>query len=286
MSVYSPADSPSEAADQARKVVDTYRAIARWVVSSFGAVAGALVVGVQISSLGRLHGSHLVWALVSVAVLFIAILVVIGAGVRVLLPARLAYEGLAEDPKFKALRKVLAREERVPPKVVAEQLAEKAREYAAVLSDSRTAREAYISDRSSDVKKNRRDEADVVKREWDKPMMQKVWRGRTLYAKRVFKQSIAIIFVALVVAVAAATGFAYLSSMPTEEKAKPPPKVHVSVNEPKTCVALYLALDGLADDERHIGSHWPTRTLGAQDQACGFHNVKELARFLSFLAHH
>jgi hypothetical protein len=98
-----------------------------------------------------------------------------------------------------------------------------------------------------------------------------------------------LIFVAIIVAAAAATAFAYLSSMPSEETKepqKPPPKVHVSINEPKTCVDLYLALDGLADDERHIGNHWPTSSLGAQDHACGFHNVEELARFLSFLAHH
>lgn len=290
--------APPAVTESHRDVVETYRSIARWVVSSFGAVAGALVVGVQISSLGKLQGLHLVLALVCVAVLFAAILLVIGAAVRVLLPARLTYEGLAEGRKFKALRKALAREKREPRQVVAEQLAKESKEYAAVLNDSRTARQAYLGDRS-EAKKKRLEEADMSKREWDGPMMQKVWRGRTLYAKRLFKQSIAIIFVALVVAVAAATGFAYLSSMPTEEKSKPPSNVHVTVNAPKvtvnppkvsineskTCVDLYLALDELVRAKPNIGTHWPTGSLGAQDHACGFHSERELAHFLSFLAH-
>jgi hypothetical protein len=284
MSVESSTNSLSDLADQNRKVIDTYRSIARWVVSSFGAVAGALIVGVQVSSLGKLHGSHLHWALVSVAVLFVAILVVIGAAVRVLLPARLTYKGLATGREFKALRKALAREEPVRSTDVSQQLTQVVKGFDNVQASEGEAWEAHKGEQN-EATRQKLEEAEKRTQEWDARVTEKVWRGRTLYAKRVFNQSMAIIFLAILVAAAAATKFAYLSSMPTEERPKPPPKVHVTVNEPKTCVDLYLALDKLADDEPHMGSHWPTRSLGAQDHACGFHNVKELARFLDFLSH-
>jgi hypothetical protein len=276
-------NSLSNVEDSQRKVVETYRSIARWVVSTFGVVAGALLVGVQLSSLGRLHGSHLHWALASVAVLFLAILAVIGAAVRVLVPVRVIYDGFAA-PEFKALRKAVKRKKALLAGGVAS-LDDLAREYDAAAKRQEDAHKAHERVPNEATRKSL-EEAEENTKEWDEPVMEMVWLGRSLHTKRVFKRSMTITFLAILLAAAAATGFAYLSSMPTEEATRPPPKVHVSVNEPKTCVDLYLALDGLADDERHIGSHWPTSSLGAQDHACGFHNVKELARFLSFLAHH
>jgi hypothetical protein len=279
-------NSLSNLEDSQRKVVETYRSISRWVVSTFGAVAGALLVGVQLSSLGKLHGSHLDWALASVAVLFLAILAVIGAAVRVLTPVRVIYDGFGA-PEFKALRKAVKHDKALLGGRAAS-LDELAREYDAAETRQKEAHEAHERTQSEATKKSL-EEAEENTNAWDEPVMEMVWLGRSLHTRRVFKQSMAITLLAILLAAAAATSFAYQSSMPTKEGKEPqnhPSKVHVSVNEPKTCVDLYLALDSLADDEPHIGSHWPTSSLGAQDHACGFHNVHELARFLSFLAHH
>jgi hypothetical protein len=282
MSVES-ASEPPAVADPHREVVETYRSVARWVVSSFGAVAGALVVGVQLSSVGKLHGSHLVLALLSVAVLFIAILAVIGAAVRVLAPVRVTAREFNTAREFKPLRDAVARG-KVRLGEGVSTLEELVANYDTARKAQREIREEYELDQRDENKQALID-AKRRTRTANRRMMQKVWLGRALRSKRVFKQSMLVTFVAVPVAAIAATSFAYQSSMPTEEKPKPPPAVHVSVNQPKTCVDLYLALDGLADDERHIGSHWPTSVLGAQDQACGFHNVRELARFLVFLSH-
>ncbi len=256
-------------------------------MSSFGAVAGALVIGVQLSSLGRLHGAELHWAFASLAVLFLAILAVISAAVRVLAPVRVRYQGLATAPEFEPLQKVVEVDKTLLPEGVPD-LAELVKRYVAAQRYRNAIWNAHFKS-PSEVSESMLADAEKATRGWYAHVMEMVWLGLALYMKRVFKQSMALIFVAILVAAAAATAFAYLSSMPTKEPKeppKPPPKVHVSVNEPKTCVDLYLALDDLADDERNIGSHWPTSSLGAQDQACGFHNVKELDRFLSFLAHH
>jgi len=123
--------------------------------------------------------------------------------------------------------------------------------------------------------------------------------GLLLYMRQRFRRVMQIIFVGILVAGIGATAFAYLANPPahakTKESAKKQntivqvnpatPKIDVSVNEPKTCVDLYLALDELAHAKPSIDSHWPTTSLGKQDHACGFHREQELARFLSYLAH-
>jgi ABC-type multidrug transport system fused ATPase/permease subunit len=299
MSVEPPSNSPSDTADQNRKVIDEYRSIAKWVVSSFGAVAGALVVGVQLSSLGELKGSNLLWAAISLTVLFLAILTVIASAARVLLPVRLTYKGLATGRKFNPLRRAMVEEEDRELKDVTEELAEDVAKFDLVINRAQQARDALKREKTP------RNEDAVNKAEqliarWEPRINEKVWRGRTTYTEYVFTYSMFTIIVGLVAAAIAASGFAYVSSSATkptpatkiavsfsESKVKAPSpatNVHVSVNEPKTCVDLYLALDELVRAKPNIGSHWPTTSLGKQDYACGFHNEKELAHFLSFLA--
>jgi flagellar basal body-associated protein FliL len=288
MSVESPSPH-SDTEDSHRKVIETYRSISKWVVSSFGAVAGALVVGVQLSSLGKLQGAHLHWALLSVAVLFLAIIVVIIAAVRVLAPVRVTYRGLESAGEFKALQKAVKRDPTLLPENVTT-LGGLVKNW----QDAQIARNAAWDIRyttPSDATMSKLAEEENITRAWYGRVMDTLWLGRALQTKRVFKQSMTITFLAILVAAAAATNFAYQSSTPTKETPKPPPKVQVtvstpkvSVNEPKTCVDLYLALDELVRAKPNIGSHWPTTSLGKQDFACGFHNEKELAHFLSFLA--
>jgi membrane protein required for beta-lactamase induction len=64
---------PSE--NQYQKGINEYRATLKWVVSSFGAVAAALTVGLQVTSLGSLYGWRLYWALPSVTLAFGAVLI-------------------------------------------------------------------------------------------------------------------------------------------------------------------------------------------------------------------
>lgn len=283
-------NSLSDVEDSQRKVVETYRSIAKWVVSTFGAVAGALLVGVQLSSLGKLHGSHLHWAVGSVLVLFLAIIAIIGAAVRLLAPVRVVYDGGFDASEFKALRKAVRRNKAELGAGVAS-LDDLAGKYNTAEKSQQDAQKVY-EDEPSEATKQALVAVSGPFAARDAEVMEMVWLGRSLYTKRVFKQTIIISFLAVLLAAAAATSFAYQSSMPTKETPTPAkvqvtvsaPKV--SVNEPKTCVDLYLALAGLAHDEPDIGKHWPTLSLGAQDHACGFDNVSELAHFLDYLAHH
>jgi hypothetical protein len=299
--------------DQYQKAIDAYRSIARWVVSSFGAVAAALVVGVQISSIGRLHDWRLAGAFLSVALVFGSILVIIKAAVRVLLPVRVSYHGFARAPEFALLREELERDQ-APLNGEAEtaaQLAEKYDDFLKYKDETHEVHEDAQKRHTATPSVASQKEIADSRKAWEdaeekadtlyEHVLTITWLGRLLQTQKIFSAAMRLIYRAIVVAAVGAAAFAYLSSPPAkatpatnirlsinepEAKAPPPPatNVHVSVNEPKTCVDLYLALDKLAHAKPNIGSHWPTTSLGAQDHACGFHSEKELAHFLSFLA--
>jgi hypothetical protein len=301
--------------DQYEKAIDAYRSIAKWVVSSFGAVAAALVVGVQISSVGSLDDLRLVGALASVALVFGSILVIIKAAVGVLLPIRVNYHGFAKAPEFALLREDLERD-RAPLNGEAEtaaQLAEKYEDFLKYQDETQEVHEEAQKRHTATPSVASQKQVDDAKKAWEdaeakantlyEHVMIITWLGRLLQTQKIFDDAMRLIYRAIVAAAIGAVAFAYLSSPPAkatpatnihvsfnEPKTKPPPSsatnVHVSVNEPKTCVDLYLALDELARAKPNIGSHWPTTSLGTQDHACGFNSKKELARFLSFLAHH
>jgi hypothetical protein len=303
MSEPPPGSSASDVGAPHRTVIDTYRSIARWLVSTFGAVAGVLLVGVQLTSLGELHGWRLPVAFVCVAVMFIAILAIVLAALRVLTPVRLAYRDLPTGRAFEAHRRQMERDapgsdvaktlrERLEGHDRAFEKLEKAEEQAVKAQEQREQRKdeaaettvkeaAEVAAEVERAVKEAKEDAD----EWEAWADEEAWEGTALYVRELFKQSIVVMLVAMLIAAAAATGFAYVSSSPTQPAPKPVTNVHVAIDEPKTCVDLYLALDELAHAKPNIGSHWPTTSLGKQDRACGFHSKKELAHFLNYLAH-
>jgi hypothetical protein len=282
MSAQLAGSSTPDVAEPHRQAIATYRSIARWVVSSFGATAGAVVVGVQLTSIGELHGSRLVASLGCLGVLLSAVLLIIGAALRVLTPIRSTHKELATSSAFKPLWKDLKRKN--PAADPQRQLARTVSEYEAAQRYRQQAQKSHNQHKSPETEDALID-AESLTADWKRPVMKRLWLGHALYVRRRFWQAVVTTFVAVVVAAVAGTGFAYVSSETTTPPPRPVTNVHVVVNEPKTCVDLYLALDRLAQTTPIIGSRWPTRSLGAQDHACGFRNNAELTRFLSYLAH-
>jgi hypothetical protein len=288
---------PSISDAQYQRGIDGYRAIAKWMVSSFGAVAGALVVGIQLTSLGELHGWRLFWTILSVTVVFVAILAIIRAVVPVLVPVRGTYHGFESASVFDPLKDEL-KDEPAPLRGEASTAGELAKKYEAALAAQRTAWETY-QEHANDGTFQGYVNATKAKDQLYDVVVTVTWLGLLLKTQQLFERSMRIMYLALAAAAAGAVAFAHFSDQSASVKVTPPskvqvtvnqptppPKLQVSVNEPKTCVDLYLALDELVRAKPNIGSHWPTPSLGAQDQTCGFHSEKELSRFLSFLANH
>ncbi len=262
------------------------RANVKWVVSSFGTVAAAFVVGLQLTSLGQLSGERLVWALVSVAAVFAAILGIFGAAVRVLAPRGGTFTGFKKGRDFGALRTYLATDP-APLRKQAKTAAELAELYERALQAERDTWASHEADKANQTLKHAYEDA-KTRRAALSPVVHDVTAlGLYLRVKQLFQLTIRAIYIGVVIAAIGAVGFAYASSpptKPTKPAPTPSPSVQVAVNEPKTCVDLYLALDELVRAKPNIGSHWPTGSLGSQDHACGFHSETELAHFLSFLA--
>lgn len=100
------ADPSPVASDRYRGAVDTYRSIIRWLIASLGAIAAALVVGIQLTSLGHLTGTRLIAAIVVAAVGLLAVVAAIAFAIAVLVPVAASPEALKNDSRFAELRAI------------------------------------------------------------------------------------------------------------------------------------------------------------------------------------
>jgi hypothetical protein len=268
---------PSESPYQ--KGVNEYRATLRWVVSSFGAVAAALLVGLQLTSLGSLEGWKLFWALVSVAVAFAAILVVMIAASRVFAPVIGTYVGFAEGDEFQALRDFLAHDPS-PLQQEAHSAAELAEMYERAEAAQLAAWKAREADKNSDKRQKALEDAESAYEALDGTVRAVTSLGLFLYMRERFKRVMRIIFVCIFVAGIGATAFAYLANPPAAAKAKEPAKKQAqSVN----CARYYLTLAELAYHEPDISKHWLAHTLDSQAATCGLDSEVAVAQFLTYL---
>jgi hypothetical protein len=277
--------SAPQIADQggeSRQVIETYRSIAKWVVSAFGAIGAAAVVGLQLTSLGTLKGHELTEAALCVAAIFFAIAAIVTAAVRVLSPLRLSYRDLlANDKRFKPLKRLLAKD--AGP---LEGRASTAEGIVTLWEDAKVARAtAATTDAGHSTEQTRRalEAAQQTTADRYAHMLRLVWMGRALWTRRLFRQAVAVTGAALGLAFAAATYYAVLTNPPSKPSPAPVAKVHVTIEHPKSCADFFLALEHLARSSPGIATHWPAKP-GPQARACGLGEPRKLTDFLRFLS--
>jgi hypothetical protein len=90
---------------------DRIRETAKWLVATFGAVAGALIVGLQLSDIGELEGNDRGWASVAAGAALVAVIIIIALAARVLARGRVPLYELSSNGsyKYRELREVLNR---------------------------------------------------------------------------------------------------------------------------------------------------------------------------------
>jgi hypothetical protein len=269
-----------------QNAVNEYRATLKWVVSTFGAVAAALVVSLQLTSLGALHGSRLYGALACVGAGLGAILIVIVAAVRVLEPLQGTYAGFAQGSEFKALRDFLEKDP-TPLQGEARTAAELAGNYDRAQQAQQATWDAYQANKDDAT---HREAYERAKAEYDGlgPIMDSVGAlGLYLYMRRRYYRMMPLVYTGIAVAGAGLIAFAYLANPPAQAQPKPPPPQiifkKVVQAQPPNCASYYFTLDELADDEPNIGSHWPAGPLDAQARACNLLSKRALAHFLTYL---
>jgi hypothetical protein len=267
----SPTSSPQPPGNQYGGAIAEYRTNVKWVVSSFGAVAAALVVGIQLTSLGELHGYRLIWSVVSAAVVFASILAIIGFTARVLSPLGATYAGFKEGDEFGPLRNFLETDKNPlrGQAETAEELAEKYDQAVTIekekwVADDGEAGEALGSEYAA-AKANRENLFPVIIDVTD--------FGIFLRTKQLFQQAMLAVYIGVAFAAAGTIAFAYLANPPA-----PPKKSTVD------CVAFYVSLDQLLDDEPGLAKSLPRMSLEPEAKACGIKTAAQQESLLSTLA--
>lgn len=292
-------DSASAAsADNYRKAIDSYRSLAKWVVSSFGAVAAALVVGLPLTALGELHDLALVGAIACVVVVFVAIGVVIRTASGVLEPQDpVGRSDLAKGISFfKPLDDFLADNPSMLGRDDVSTAAGLKGKYDELREKRKTAWRTYAGEQS-EANKRAFDEATDAAEEVRERLDLLVTFGGALRMKQLYKDAMKKVYVAIGVSIAVAICFALLSSSAAnagsdmEASASTPPPIHVTVGGPRlldwprSCARLYFALDKLAAAERRVGPLWPPGSFSDWDRKCGLRSRADVTRALSFLGH-
>lgn len=273
---------PSESSYQ--KGVNEYRSTLRWVVSSFGAVAAALLVGLQLTSLGSLEGWRLYWALASVAVAFAAILVIMIVASLVLTPVIGTYVDFAAGDEFKPLRDFLEHDAS-PLQQEANSAADLAEKYKIAEAAQLAAWEEHQANENDDDRKKALKRAEDRYKAIDGTVMAVTGLGLLLYMRQRFRRVMQIVYGGILVAGICATAFAYLTNPPADAKTKEPAKKHkmVAQVQPVTCARYYLTLAELAYHEPDISKHWLAHSLDSQATTCGLGSETAVAHFLTYL---
>jgi hypothetical protein len=273
---------PSE--NQYQKGVSEYRATLRWVVSSFGAVAAALIVGLQLTSLGSLEGWRLYWALVSVALAFGAVLVIIIAASHVLTPVIGTYVGFAEGDEFQALRDFLEHDPS-PLQKEAKSAAELALKYEHADAAQLAALHSYEKGEEDDARKKALEGAEATYDDLDGVVVTVTTLGLFLHMRQRFRRVMKIVYGGILVAGIGAIAFAYLANPPAQAQTKDSTKKQKTVAQvqPVSCARYYLTLAELAHHEPDISEHWLAHSLDSHAVACGLGSEAAVAQFLTYL---
>lgn len=93
---------------------DRIRETAKWLVATFGAVAGALIVGLQLSDIGQLEGSDRVIAAIAAFAALAAVILIVALASVVLARGRVPLGELASSKRSRRYRRLRAALNRQP----------------------------------------------------------------------------------------------------------------------------------------------------------------------------
>lgn len=214
--------SPPQQPDQYAAAIDSCRGVLKWVLSTFGAIAAILVAGLQLTSVGQLHGTRLVVSVVAFSVAFGSVFWIIMLAIRVLAPTGGTYSEFESGAAFHALRESLVRDQ-APLRGKASSAEELAREYTESLKQEGEAYRIAAAD-PSDENIHKYATATANRQSLYPTLMAITSFGVYLRVRELFDQTgTAIKFLVPVIAVAAVV-FAYAANPPKSTTATKPPK--------------------------------------------------------------
>ncbi len=277
------------------------RDAAKYLIAAFGAVGAVLVSGLSLTALP--YGRHPVIAAIAVLVATFAIGVAINLVIRVVMPYHVTLSELAklqqEHPDDKLIVYLNANRELFDG-LGSDLVASRDRYLAGVDARAETydryiaALKAQPQDPNAVAETKTASEAASAQIEFLAPLMarlvQDAWSFRV---QERFARVRRWIGAAALIVVGAAAVYAWASTAPAkaEDKGKTTiikQIVKQTVSPPPNCVAYYLALDHLADDEARsfLFRHPSLFPLEARAMACGFTSRAQLTSFVEYLVDH
>jgi hypothetical protein len=225
---------PAPPADQYSAAVESIRANIKWVLTSFGGVAAALIVGMQLTSVGKLDGIRLAAAIFSVVVALGAVLAVILAAVRVLSPAEGTPAEFADGEDFELLRDFL-KTNQSPLRGMASSAGGLAEKYDELVGDEQAAYSAYKVNPDSKELTEKYEAAKKAQVSLFAVVNEVTKLGLYLRVQDLFKKAMDVLVVAVIVGGAGALAFAYLANPSgSDEKTETINRVVVSLDCSKT----------------------------------------------------
>jgi hypothetical protein len=257
------------------------RSAVKYLIATFGAVGAVLVSGLSLTALPS--GRHPWIAVVAVLVAVVAIVVAIALAIQVMVPKEMTLSQLArlnEEGSDGGLATFLGSSEELFGGC-GTNVSDFRIRYLQALKDRADAYQAYLDD-PKDKDKQKASEVASARAEFLDPVVGVLLDVAVFYQLRHrFSDAFPKIAAAAVVVVIAAAVYAWASAKPA---GAPTPKPMQSAKSPN-CVAYYLKLDRLADDD------WPGRhpssmlfPLDPQARACGFRSEASLTRFVVYLS--
>jgi hypothetical protein len=248
-----PAPNSAPAASPYKDAVDNYRSTLKWVITTYGSVAGALIVGLQLTSLGGLHGTRLYSAIGAAAVALIALMVVLGMAAYALTPVGGSYAEFQTSKTFAKLREQVPWENQNPPSPFLRGQGEGLRDLIQRLNTAQDEERTNIFTVLGSLTE----------------------LGILLRVRQLFTRALVAVVLAVPVVAGAVVAYAYLANPPDPTKTV-------------DCTTYYTNLHTLATDSPSLvsalqhGNKTPLPIkIDAQSKACGVTNNAELARLLT-----
>jgi hypothetical protein len=208
------AGSPQTTAeDQYRAAIESYRNVIKWVLSSFAAVAAALIAGLQLSTVGQVEGEALFWSLLGIAVAFIGIVAIILFAVQVLVPIGATYRQFERSKDFKPLREYL-RGDDAPLRCKATSASGLAAAYDAAIETEMTAEKSSKAQPADPEQKRILERATAERKELFEVVVAVTKLGLTLRTQQLFKRAMWAVRVGVVAAAVGGIVFAYFANPP------------------------------------------------------------------------
>lgn len=276
-----------------RDAAQRTRDAAKYLVAAFGAVGAVLVSGLSLTALPS--GRHPVIAAVAVLVAVVAIITAVVLVIRVILPDVMTPSELAaiqqKDPNDKLIRFLNSNKELYGGQ--SPDLVSFRDRYAAALDKRAQGFDAYIAALSESPRnpatvaatRKTSEVAAAQARFLDEVVQHLLEVAVFVRLQRRFSRVWAPIAVAALVVVGAAAVYAWASTAPSKASPSPVP-TPITTTPPPNCVAYYLALDHLADDETPsvLARHPDLFPLDAHAKACGFTSRSQLTAFVAYLS--